>query len=337
MCEWCICYVADGTVKGPGYGGGGVDCPVFEGQFLDVGGCWPYNGCPFELSDSTRFPTPAPTPPFFRPVEFESTAAVRLLHGFPHIGEDDFATDEGYSLSIAGYWGAIVLLCMASICCICCFTCCAHCDCFRASLVGKLCFWKRAASKEERAEFEEALQKAEEDLGWMMAQRGRRGGAMNMQEFNHLSGRVQEAKKELRALPRGCCFGPVVLYLVFVLAAGCMLIAWSGRIAFHRAAAEAAATLTETADVFIEADDALDALAASLAVYQMAPGDDGNGTAVAAVAEFACASNASETLVESVRSHAAMTLGLLDETLLLVDGLAATIETAADDASTKLP
>ena len=30
-------------------------------------------------------------------------------------------------------------------------------------------------------------------------------------------------------------------------------------------------------------------------------------------------------------------VGLLDETLLLVDGLAATIETAADDASTKLP
>ncbi len=335
MCEWCICYLADGTVKGPGYGGGN-DCPVWEGLFLEGASCAPAGGCPFQLSDKTRTPTPAPSPPFFRPVEFESTAAVRLLHGFPHIGEDDFATDEGYSLSIAGYWGAIVLLCMASICCICCFTCCAHCDCFRASLVGKLCFWKRAASKEERAEFEEALQKAEEDLGWMMAQRGRRGGAMNMQEFNHLSGRVQEAKKELRALPRGCCFGPVALYLVFVLAAGCMLIAWSGRIAFHRAAAEAAATLTETADVFIEADEALDALAASLTVYQMA---DGNGTAVAAAdVEIACASNnASEALIESVRSHAATTLGLLDETLLLVDGLAATIETAADDASTKLP
>ena len=80
----------------------------------------------------------------------------------------------------------------------------------------------------------------------------------------------------------------------------------------------------------------IEALAASLTVYQMA---DGNGTAVAAAdVEIACASNnASEALIESVRSHAATTLGLLDETLLLVDGLAATIETAADDASTKLP
>ena len=83
-------------------------------------------------------------------------------------------------ISKSPYWretSASIKLMGASICCICCFTCCAHCVCFRASLVGKLCFWKRAASKEERAEFEEALQKAEEDLGWMMAQRGRRSGA----------------------------------------------------------------------------------------------------------------------------------------------------------------